>query len=79
MKTGTRLTKQTSGQFTVNTHTVMLRTFPVLGHHLNSRIQSHSRTNTHNLIPDLMWKKNESAFKDKSAQIGANTSATMAL
>lgn len=86
------MTKQTSGRFTVHTqsHTltlsVMFRTFPVPGHHLSAR--THMHTSTHTFNPDLIWGKKAlnpqpcpcpSALKDKSAQIGANTSATMAL
>lgn len=73
----TRSTKQTSGQFTVNTHkTTHFQSCS--GHFLSLVI---TNTYTHNLNPDIMWGEGEkkSDLKDKSAQIGAHTSATMAL
>lgn len=76
----TRLTKQTSWQFTVNTH-ARARTFLNIqafsGHFLSLVIiLTYIHTHIHN--PDFMWgKKKKKALRDKSAQIGANTSAAV--
>lgn len=76
----TRFTKQTSGQLTVITHTqshTFLNTQSCSGHYLSLVIMNtHIHTQPY---PRPHVKKIKSALKDKSAQIGANTSATMAL
>lgn len=58
MRRVTRLTKQTSGQFTVNRHkTTHFQS--CLGHFLSLVI---TNTYTHNLNPDIMWGEGEKKF-----------------